>query len=242
VSDPFKACAAAVRKHDPDRYFSALFAPADKRPLLFALYAFNHELAHVGESVREPMIGEIRLQWWRETLESARAGNPRPHDVARAMAATFAATALPQELFDAMIDARSFDLMSGTFDDDTKRDAYFDATSGNLMRLAARILGAGDRFDEHAREAGIAYGLAGLLRNQAHRKARSFLAAGSEAGAARDAQSHLARAKRLPKPGRAIAAFLPASLVPLYLRDSAKDVPLHRRQLRLLSAALRGRI
>ena len=62
-----------MRKHDPDRYFSALFAPADRRPFLFALYAFNHELAHVGESVREPMIGEIRLQWWRETLDGARA-------------------------------------------------------------------------------------------------------------------------------------------------------------------------
>lgn len=58
----FAACEATVRRFDPDRYFSALFAPADKRPLLFALYAFNHELARVGEVVREPMMGEIRLQ------------------------------------------------------------------------------------------------------------------------------------------------------------------------------------
>lgn len=242
MSDPFEACAAAVRKHDPDRYFSALFAPADKRPLLFALYAFNHELAHVGESVREPMIGEIRLQWWRETLEGARAGNPKSHDVARAMAATFAAVSLPNELFDATIDARSFDLMSGTFDDDTKRDAYLDATSGNLMRLAARILGAGDRFDDLAREAGIAYGLAGLLRNQIRHPSRRFLDPDSDARAMHAAKTHLLRAKRLPKPGKSLAAFLPAALVPLYLANLAKDVPIHRRQLRLLSACLRGRI
>jgi len=242
MSDPFEACAAAVRKHDPDRYFSALFAPAGKRPFLFALYAFNHELAHIGESVHEPMIGEIRLQWWREALDGARAGKPRNHVVVRAMAATFAAIALPDNLFDAMIDARQFDLMTGTLGDDAKRDAYLDATSGNLMRLAALMLGAGNRHHELAREAGIAYGLSGLLRNQARRPARRFLEQDDEARAIHDAKAHLARAKRLPKPGKSLAAFLPASLVPIYLHNPAKDVPIHRRQLRLLSASMRGRI
>ena len=46
----FAACAAMVRSADPDRYFSALFAPAAKRPLLFALYAFNVELARIGRN------------------------------------------------------------------------------------------------------------------------------------------------------------------------------------------------
>lgn len=242
MSNPSEACAAAVRKHDPDRYFSALFAPADKRPFLFALYAFNHELAHVGESVREPMIGEIRLQWWREALDGARAGNPRNHDVVRALAAMLAKAALPDDLLDAMIDARQFDLMSGVFGDDEKRDAYLDATSGNLMRLAARILSAGDRQDDLAREAGIAYGLAGLLRNQIRHPSRRFLDPDSDARAMQDAKAHLLRAKRLPKPGKSLGAFLPAALVPLYLVNPAKDVPIHRRQLRLLSACLRGRI
>jgi len=242
MSDPFEACAMVVRKHDPDRYFSALFAPADTWPLLFALYAFNHELAHIGESVREPMIGEIRLQWWREALEGARAGRPRNHDVVRAMGATVAAVSLPDNLFEAMIDARQFDLMSGTFGDDEKRDAYLDATSGNLMRLAARVLGASDRHDDLAHDAGIAYGLAGLLRNQVRRPARRFLEPDDEARAVQDAKAHLLRAKRLPKPGKSLAAFLPASLVPLYLHNPAKDVTIHRRQLRLLSASMRGRI
>ena len=254
MSDPFEACAATVRKHDPDRYFSALFAPADKRPFLFALYAFNHELAHVGESVREPMIGEIRLQWWRETLESARAGNPRPHDVARAMAATFAAVALPQELLDAMIDARSFDLMSGAFGDDEKRDAYLDATSGNLMRLAARILGAGDRFDELAREAGIAYGLTGLLRNQAlsrpggeaascaKRPGREDVFAGKASRATRDLQPMAEAgqgASARPRDSCPHRCVLPASARrpgAAYLKPLTRAVQ-SARQLRLLSAA-----
>ncbi|HVU19757.1 MAG TPA: squalene/phytoene synthase family protein [Rhizomicrobium sp.] len=237
ANDPFEACARAVRKYDPDRYFSALFAPADKRPFLFALYALNHELAHVAESIREPMIGEIRLQWWRETLESARAGNPRAHDVVRGLALTFATVDLPASLLDAIIDARSFDLNRGPFPDDASRDEYLDATSGNLMRLAAKILGPAR--DDLAHEAGLAYGLAGLLRNQAI-AGREILPDAASAKA--DALSHLAKARRMKKAGVSLAAFLPASLVPLYVRNPAKDTALHRKQLRLLSCALRGRV
>ncbi len=238
----FEACAAMVRKADPDRYFSALFAPAAKRPFLFALYAFNVELARVAASVREPMMGEIRLAWWRETLEGARAGKPRTHDVARALAETCADVELPAALFDTMVDARAFDFLEGTFTDPESRDAYLDATSVNLMRLAARVLGAGDRFDDLAREAGLAYGLAGLLRNHATGSARAMLDETGVATALRDAKEHLDRARRFRKPGAALAAFLPAALVRLYLHNPAKDIPIHRRQIALLSASLRGRI
>ena len=77
--------AASVRAADPDRYFSALFAPAAARPFLFALYAFNAETARVAETVREPMLGAIRLEWWRETAEGAARATPRNHDVARGL-------------------------------------------------------------------------------------------------------------------------------------------------------------
>jgi phytoene/squalene synthetase len=238
----FAACAAMVRQADPDRYFSALFAPAAKRPFLFALSAFNVDLARIAASVREPMMGEIRLQWWRETLEGSRSGQPRANDVARALAETLTQTALPANIFDAMIDARAFDFLEGTFSDNQKRDTYVDATSANLMRLAARMLGAGNRFDDLAHEAGLAYGLAGLLRNQATANSRAALERSDVDIALSDAKEHLARARRLKKPGEAIAAFLPATLVPLYLRNPAKDVAIHRRQIALLSASLRGRI
>jgi phytoene/squalene synthetase len=242
VQAAFAACEATVRRSDPDRYFSALFASADKRPLLFALYAFNHELAHIGEVVREPMMGEIRLQWWRDTLDGARERKPRNHDVARALAATFSQTDLPAETFDAMIDARAFDSSPEAFTDDAARDAYLDAISGNLMRLAARVLGAGDTQDALAREAGIAYGLAGLIRSEIVHAARrkSFLR--DTSAAAGDAHARLSRAKALPKPGSALPGFLPASLVPLYLRKLRKEVPLYRKQLAMLAASLLGRI
>ena len=67
-----------VRTHDPDRFFTTLFAPVTARPALWALYAFNHEIARAKETVREPMMAMIRLQWWREVVE----GTAKRHEVA----------------------------------------------------------------------------------------------------------------------------------------------------------------
>ena len=49
-----------------------------------------------------------------------------------------------------------------------------------------------------------------------------------------------AAAQDLAKPGDALAAFLPAALVPLYLKRP--DPPLYRRQLVFLRAAICGRL
>jgi phytoene synthase len=242
LESAFSECEAIVRYVDADRYFSALFAPAEKRPLLFALYAFNHELARIGEVVHEPMMGEIRLQWWRETLEGAREGKPRTHDVARAMAELFMRVDLPAELLAAMIEARAFDLTRESAPDQQTLDEYLDATSGNLMRLAARLLGAGDKHDALAREAGIAYGLAGLIRSQPAHRARGKQFIRDSGAAAMEAKRRFVKARALPKPGRALPAFLAAVLVPLYLKTWERDVPLYRKQLAFLSASLRGRI
>jgi phytoene synthase len=268
------ACAGIVRAADPDRYFSALFAPAARRPFLFALYAFNHELARVAESVREPMLGEIRLQWWREALQSAREGKPRRHDVAEAMARVFEAVDVPPGLLDAMIDARAFDVSTDTFATFADLETYLDATSGNLMRLAALIVGA--RHDAPAQDAGIAYGLAGILRARSFHACRgkTFLPidalaaegltpeqaiAGVEVDPmkavvrtlASRARSRHAAARACRVPGPTISAFLPAALVPLYLRGIPRalrgpmefaDPPLYRRQAVLLVSALRGQL
>src|ERR1700761_1807366 len=133
--------ASAVRRSDPDRYFASLFAPARSRPYLHALYAFNHEVAHVAESVREPMLGAIRLEWWRETAEDAAKGNPRPHEVARGLAALFMETGLKLADFEAIIAAREFDSSNEHFSDFTALETYLDATGGGVMRLAAELLG-----------------------------------------------------------------------------------------------------
>ncbi len=81
----FEHCAALVREADRDRYLATLFAPAAQRNALFALYAFNVEITRVRDLAREPMPGEIRLQWWREALTGEREGEAAAHPVAAAL-------------------------------------------------------------------------------------------------------------------------------------------------------------
>src|SRR5207249_10503855 len=90
--------AALVRRHDRDRFQTALFAPAARREALFALYAFNYEIARVRERVSEPTLGRIRLEWWRENIAAAyQGGAVRHHPVAESLAATIREYALTRE-------------------------------------------------------------------------------------------------------------------------------------------------
>ena len=86
-------CARHVRAQDRDRYLTALFAPGERREDLFALYAFNLEVAKTAEVVSETMIGRVRLQWWRDCLEETYAGRPRHHAVAGPLAKAFCSEA-----------------------------------------------------------------------------------------------------------------------------------------------------
>lgn len=261
IEASLKACEETVRRADPDRYIAALFAPAERRPLLFALYAFNHELARIGETVKQPMLADIRLEWWREAVEGARDGRPRDHDVVRALAEVFARVGPPLAPFDAMLTARRFDAGDERFADVAALEAYCDATSGALMRLAAHLLVDRLPDDAHFRHGGIAYALVGLLRARPVHAARgkSFFprAWDREGGALVEhilerALDHHAAARALPKPGHALAALLPAALVPLYAKcldaegeDALTDpveIALFRRQWTMLGAALRGRV
>ena len=105
------ACAAQVRSYDHDRFLCALFAPADRREDLFALYAFNLEIAKTREVVSEPMLGQIRLQWWRDAIEGIYAGAPpRRHEVLDGLAGAIARHGLSRAAFDALIDGRETDL------------------------------------------------------------------------------------------------------------------------------------
>jgi 15-cis-phytoene synthase len=251
------ACEETVRRVDPDRYLSALFAPTERRPLLFALYAFNHELARIGETVREPMIADIRFEWWREALEGARDGRPRAHDVVRGLAEVFARSGPPLELFEPLVAARRFDIGPEAFADLAALEAYADATSGGLMRIAASLLDETPRDDALFRHAGVAYALTGLLRAGPFHAVRgkSYLPRdlneeGENAAVAAvlaRARFHYSAARALPKPGHVLPAVLPAALVPLYARrveanSLSADIPLYRRQWAMLMAAMRGRV
>lgn len=154
-----------VRAHDPDRFLTALFAPPARREALFALYAFNFEVARVREIVSDAMIGQIRLQWWRDALaEIVEGRTPRAHEVVTPLASAIRDHALPPALFERLLDARELDLDDQPPPSLASLSTYLDGASGALIELALAILGTGHEGHEAAHAAGIGYGLAGLLR------------------------------------------------------------------------------
>jgi phytoene synthase len=162
----YKHCEELVRDVDEDRFLAAQFSPADKRPHLFALVAFSHEIARVRDSVREAMIGEIRLQWWRDTLQGEARGDVRANPIAAALDDTIVKFRLPRQALVDLIDARVFDLYDDAMPSLNDLEGYCGETSSNLFRFASIILcnGSDPGSPDAAGHAGVAYAITGLLR------------------------------------------------------------------------------
>lgn len=158
--------AALVRRHDRDRFLTALFAPEARRPALLALYAFNYEVAKTRELVSEAMLGRIRLQWWRDVLDRIYAGAPaQRHEVIEPLAAAIRAHDLSRDHFERLIEARERDLEEAPPESLAALEAYAEASSAPLVLLALESLGEmGEAARAAGRAVGTAYALSGLLR------------------------------------------------------------------------------
>ena len=160
-------CADQVRRFDNDRFAAALFAAdATARMDLMVLYAFNLEIARVAEVVSEPIIGQIRLQWWRDALDGLYAGSPREHAVALPLADVVARRQLPRPGLERLIDARMGDLEDQPPADLAALEDYADGSSGQLNQLGLSAVGGGKGNDnpDVVRRIGIAWALIGVVR------------------------------------------------------------------------------
>ncbi len=164
-------CQRLLRDGDRDRWLASLFAPATLRPHLHAIYAFNLDVARVPEIVSDPMPGEIRFQWWRDTLESEGRGDVGAHPVAAALLHTVRQCLLPVSALTNLVDARTFDLYQDPMPGLRQFEGYCGETSSALLRLSSLALASGQ--DPGQREpggadaaghGGVAYAIAGLLR------------------------------------------------------------------------------
>ena len=166
MQDAFAYCAELVRTADRDRFLSALFAPAEHRAALHALYAFNVEVARVREVAREPLPGEIRLQWWSEVVNGERAEEAAANPVASALLTVIERHRLAAPVLTALLEARRFDLYDEPMARLADLEAFVRQTSSALLALAAQILagGEGEVTEPVANPAGIAYAIAGLVR------------------------------------------------------------------------------
>jgi phytoene synthase len=158
-------CLEEVRRFDHDRFLTLAFAPASKQPALLALYAFNIEIARIAELVSEPMLGQIRLQWWRETIEAMDKGEARGHAVAGALAEARESAAISSQALLQLLDARERDLDDTPLTNLAALEGYAENTSSAVIAVAVEALG-GERTDYALaiKHGGIAYALTGLLR------------------------------------------------------------------------------
>lgn len=254
-------CAEIVRRHDPDRFLTALFAPPDARETLFTLYAVNHELARAREVVSNAMLALIRLQWWREVAEGAR----RRHEVAGPLGEALDAGRLhPADVLE-MIDGREAE--ADTIESEAAFRDYVRATAGGVAVAAGRALGAADPVLDALRDLGAGYGVVGILRSvpALARRSRCILPedvlaqhglsvedviADPDHPALADVRRQVAaiasewladgRAARLPK--RVIAAALPAVLAQRDLRHPRATERGLGDRLAVIIAAARGRV
>lgn len=157
MQDAFAYCAELVRGTNRDRYLATLFAPAARRDALCALYAFDIEIRRVRDVAREPLPGEIRLQWWTEVLSGERREEASANPVAAALRATIAQHGLEAARLLDLIEAHRFDLYDEPMASVADLEQYARQTSSASFALAAQILsGEGAAVGLAAEPAGIA--------------------------------------------------------------------------------------
>ena len=249
----------AARLREPDRYLAALLAPRPVRNDLIAIAAFSSELLRARDIVRDPMIGEIRLQWWRDALQALGRGERTANPVADALGAVMFARNLAPALLEAPIEARSRELQAAA-DGAVPGESVAVAAEASLFKAALLILDvpATPASDAACADAGGAYGLARGLAAASARQGNSAPAAALAHGAAMllirtQAREALVAARQRVAglgPG-ALVAFLPLVMVEPYLRAQERrhaEHPEHfahitplRRIWRIWRANRRGR-
>ncbi|MGB3389555.1 MAG: phytoene/squalene synthase family protein [Pseudaminobacter sp.] len=255
MDDHARIVTEAVRSADRDRYLSVLYAPEEKRPALFALYAFNAEIAGIRDRIREALPGEVRLQWWRDVISAGTMHAAAGHPTAEALITAIVEHHLPQDAFLNYLDARIFDLYDDPMPSRNDLEGYCGETAGAMIQLASLVLEpeAAPECADLAGHAGCAQAIAGLLRLLPIHQARGqcfipkdiLAAAGSSPeeclkgqdgkGAAEILTATVALAREHLATFQRGAAELPPSLRPAYLPAALSGTYLKR-----LSAAGAG--
>ncbi len=159
-ADDLNACARIVEKGDPARFRTVMAAPLSARAKLFPLYAFNVEVSRAPWVTSEPMIAQMRLQWWRDALEEiAAGGDVRRHEVVTPLMHVLGRGDV--HVLDEICVARYWDCCNDPFDTQIDLEQYLRRTSGNLMQVACSVLG---NFCPAAAPVGYALGVANWLQ------------------------------------------------------------------------------
>ena len=238
---------SGLRDTDRDRYLSCLLTPALRRDAVASLYAFNAEIARIRDLVREPLPGEVRLQYWRDLLAGAAHGSTEANPIAAALLETIRQHQLPLTALSAMIEARLFDLYDDPMETTGMFEGYAGETAAALIQLVSLVLDPKAAADAAtiAGHAGVAQAIAGsLLLMPVHRaRGQLYLPLEILSAVGLDRDGFLAGDDK-PRISAAIEAFAglgmdhlrkareagppPKSLVPAYLPVALSETVLTR--------------
>ena len=213
IAEAYRHCEQIVRLHDKDRYLASLYAPAERRPYLFALYAFALEIGRVRALVKEPMAGTIRLQWWHDALSGLRPAEAAASPVMIALQDTSEKTGIALTPLVTAVEARQDEL----------HGEPAEGAASVIFIMGAFVLGAENDAVIAAAEP-AAQAVTCVIGSYDLDKARAAYAA--------------FRAQAESLPDTALPAFLTVALVPLLLRRPRAQQ--WRRQIELLRAAWFG--
>ena len=243
-------CLATLRETDRDRYLACLLTPSEQRAAVAALYAFNAELARVRDLVREPLPGEVRLQYWRDLLNGSAHGATAANPVAAELLRAIGDHNLPLAPLLARVDARVFDLYDDPMETLSMFEGYAGETASALIQLTSLVVDPqlASENSESAGHAGVAQAIAGSLlllpihrsRGQVYMPLDLLSAIGLDRQAFLDADvprlegvveafagiglDHLRKARASAKLSRQlIPAYLPVSLVEPILKGAAAE-------------------
>ncbi|MDG2403447.1 MAG: squalene/phytoene synthase family protein, partial [Paracoccaceae bacterium] len=161
MSSDLMACAELVKRGDHARFMAVMAAPLAARPVLFALFAFNLEVARAPWMTQQPMIAEMRLQWWCDALdEIIEQKSVRQHQIMTPLAKLLDSSSAA--LLRDFVTARRWDIYQDPFEALSDFERYIEQTSGHLLVAATSMLGQVD--PEVVRDFGFALGLSGWFR------------------------------------------------------------------------------
>ena len=159
-TDDINACAELLARNDPSRFRAVMACPRDQRAPLFALFAMNCEIAQAPWASQEPMICEMRLQWWFDALDDIASGKNITTHPALSVLCTVLNPDQASNLQN-LISARRWDIYRDPFDTLTDHHLYICQTSGILYETAAMLLQSNDK--KQAYDMGTAIGAANFL-------------------------------------------------------------------------------
>ncbi|MFD1914497.1 squalene/phytoene synthase family protein [Halodurantibacterium flavum] len=224
-----EACADLVRQGDPDRFQATMAAPPGARSRLWPIYAFNLEVARAAWASAEPMIAEMRLQFWLDALDDLSEGRmPAGPEVLKPLSQGIAEGWIAPALLAGIVEARRWDPYREPFEDEAAFARHIDATAGNLMWQAAMALGADKMAEPVVRDFAFGSGVANwfLAVPELEARGRLPLVDGRPAAVATLARQGLAaidraRAQRPAVTRAAAPALLAGWQAPALLRQAA---------------------